>query len=55
MVLCVRDMQLSKYIAVTSPEVEDYLSLIVANPIAASIAPISQNRTTTCVSVHPLR
>lgn len=33
----------------------DYRSLIVASAIAASIAPISQKRTTTCVSVQPLR
>ncbi len=30
-----------------------YLSFTVASAIAASIAPISQNRTTTCDSVHP--
>ena len=35
--------------------VEYYRSFTVASAIAASIALISQNRTTTCDSVHPLR
>lgn len=30
-----------------------YRSFTVASAIAASMAPMSQNRTTTCVSVHP--